>query len=55
MSESLTWHDVIGNEKQQAYFQQTLQFVESQRQAGKVIYPPLKMCLTPFALPSLVT
>ncbi|GHW33084.1 uracil-DNA glycosylase [Vibrio cholerae] len=42
MSESLTWHDVIGNEKQQAYFQQTLQFVESQRQAGKVIYPPAK-------------
>ncbi|MGL4827737.1 MAG: uracil-DNA glycosylase [Vibrio sp.] len=42
MSESLTWHDVIGNEKQQDYFQQTMQFVESQRQAGKVIYPPAK-------------
>ncbi|ENM5836149.1 uracil-DNA glycosylase [Vibrio mimicus] len=42
MSESLTWHYVIGNEKQQDYFQQTMQFVESQRQAGKVIYPPAK-------------
>ncbi|MFG0606327.1 uracil-DNA glycosylase [Vibrio mimicus] len=42
MSESLTWHDVIGKEKQQDYFQQTMQFVESQRQAGKVIYPPAK-------------
>ncbi|MDE1515141.1 MAG: uracil-DNA glycosylase [Vibrio sp.] len=42
MSQSLTWHDVIGQQKQQEYFQQTLQFVESQRQAGKVIYPPAK-------------
>lgn len=42
MSESLTWHDVIGNEKRQDYFQQIMQFVESQRQAGKVIYPPAK-------------
>ncbi|CAH0541254.1 uracil-DNA glycosylase [Vibrio marisflavi] len=39
MSQSLTWHDVIGNEKQQQYFQQTMEFVESERQSGKNIYP----------------
>ncbi|ELV8852355.1 uracil-DNA glycosylase [Vibrio fluvialis] len=42
MTRSLTWHDVIGAEKQQDYFQQTLAFVEQQRQAGKVIFPPAK-------------
>ncbi|GAA5647180.1 MULTISPECIES: uracil-DNA glycosylase [Vibrio] len=42
MTNSLTWHDVIGNEKQQDYFQQTLAFVESERHAGKVIFPPAK-------------
>ncbi len=42
MTQSLTWHDVIGAEKQQDYFQQTLAFVEQQRQAGKVIFPPAK-------------
>lgn len=40
MTELLTWHDVIGVEKQHAYFQDTLQFVTAERQAGKVIYPP---------------
>ncbi|MGR5284572.1 uracil-DNA glycosylase [Vibrio maritimus] len=37
---TLTWQDVIGKEKQQAYLQQTLEFVEVQREAGKTIYPP---------------
>ncbi|OEE32839.1 uracil-DNA glycosylase [Vibrio ordalii] len=40
MTQSLTWHDVIGHEKQQEYFQQTITFVEKERLAGKVIYPP---------------
>ncbi len=40
MNSSLTWHDVIGIEKQQDYFQQTLRFVEAERNAGKTIYPP---------------
>lgn len=42
MTQQLTWHDVIGAEKEQSYFQQTLDFVEAQRRAGKVIYPPAK-------------
>ncbi|WP_394127535.1 uracil-DNA glycosylase [Vibrio hepatarius] len=40
MNTSLTWHDVIGVEKQQEYFQQTLSFVEAERAAGKVVFPP---------------
>ncbi len=36
----LTWHDVIGQEKEKDYFQQTLNFVRSEREAGKLIYPP---------------
>ncbi|NOH63631.1 uracil-DNA glycosylase [Vibrio sp. RE88] len=42
MTPSLTWQDVIGAEKQQDYFQQTLNFVESERAAGKAIFPPAK-------------
>ncbi|MFC5076633.1 Uracil-DNA glycosylase [Vibrio thalassae] len=37
---TFTWHDVIGNEKQQEYFQQTMAYVEEQRNQGKVIFPP---------------
>ncbi|EGA64537.1 uracil-DNA glycosylase [Vibrio brasiliensis] len=42
MKSQLTWHDVIGAEKQQEYFQQTLAFVESERASGKVVFPPAK-------------
>jgi len=36
----LSWHDVIGTEKQQAYFQQTVDAVKLARAGGEVIYPP---------------
>ena len=42
MSEALTWHDVIGQEKQQEYFQQTITYVQAERDAGKTIYPPAR-------------
>ncbi|MDW6093709.1 uracil-DNA glycosylase [Vibrio rhizosphaerae] len=42
MTNSLTWHDVIGAEKQQPYFQETLAYVEQERRQGKVVYPPAK-------------
>lgn len=42
MSTPLTWHDVIGKEKEQPYFHETLAFVAAERQAGKTIYPPQK-------------
>lgn len=35
-----TWHEAIGGEKQQAYFQNILHRVKAERQAGKIIYPP---------------
>ncbi|CAQ83368.1 MULTISPECIES: uracil-DNA glycosylase [Photorhabdus] len=40
MSAPLTWHNVIGNEKKQPYFIDTLAYVAKERQAGKTIYPP---------------
>ncbi|HGN2974455.1 TPA: uracil-DNA glycosylase [Proteus mirabilis] len=40
MTTPLTWHDVIGAEKEKPYFQQILSQVAQQRQAGKIIYPP---------------
>ncbi len=35
-----TWSDVLGKEKQQAYFQETMNFVRHERESGKTIYPP---------------
>lgn len=34
------WADVIGAEKEQPYFKDTLAFVRQEREAGKLIYPP---------------
>ena len=34
MNQLPTWHDVIGEEKQQSYFVDTLNFVEAERAAG---------------------
>ncbi|EJH2590783.1 uracil-DNA glycosylase [Vibrio parahaemolyticus] len=42
MNQSPIWHDVIGEEKKQGYFVDTLNFVEAERAAGKAIYPPAK-------------
>ncbi|MGL6258370.1 uracil-DNA glycosylase [Vibrio sp. WXL103] len=38
----VTWTEVIDCEKQQPYFQQTLEFVQQQRDAGKTVFPPEK-------------
>ena len=40
MAAPLTWHDVIGQEKQQSYFVDTLKFVANERAEGKTVYPP---------------
>ncbi len=40
MEQSLSWLDVIAAEKKQSYFQQIQDYVESERAAGKAIYPP---------------
>lgn len=46
----LTWSDVIAQEKEQAYFQQLLHKVQSERDAGKVIYPPKEQVFNAFKL-----
>ncbi|OOH89687.1 uracil-DNA glycosylase [Pasteurellaceae bacterium 15-036681] len=45
-----TWKDAIGDEKQKPYFQQILQYVQNERQAGKIIYPPQNEVFSAFAL-----
>lgn len=49
MSDKLTWRDVIGQEKTQPYFQETLKFVANERAAGKAIYPPQKDVFNAFS------
>ncbi|WP_339718943.1 uracil-DNA glycosylase [uncultured Paraglaciecola sp.] len=48
-----TWEDILGQEKQQPYFQQMMQFVESERAAGKTIYPPKQDVFNAFNLTEL--
>lgn len=48
MNHSLTWHEIIKQEKQQAYFQHLEQFVAAERADGKVIYPPEKKVFNAF-------
>jgi len=48
-----TWADILGQEKQQPYFQQMMQFVESERAAGKTIYPPSQDVFNAFTLTEL--
>ncbi len=45
-----TWKDVIGAEKEQAYFQHILQQVQRARVAGRVIYPPQAEVFNAFKL-----
>lgn len=39
MSDRVTWKNVIEQEKKEDYFKQTLAFVQSERDLGKIIYP----------------
>jgi uracil-DNA glycosylase len=48
-----TWTDLLGQEKQQLYFQQIMQFVESERATGKTIYPPKQDVFSAFNLTKL--
>lgn len=45
-----TWKDAIGEEKEQPYFQQILQFVQKERMGGKTIFPPQNEVFSAFAL-----
>lgn len=35
----LTWKSLLGQEKEQPYFKKILEFIQSERQKGKIIYP----------------
>lgn len=48
-----TWEDILAQEKQQPYFQQMMDFVESERAAGKTIYPPSQDVFNAFNLTKL--
>lgn len=47
------WADILGQEKQQPYFEQMMQFVQSERIAGKTIYPPKQDVFNAFNLTEL--
>lgn len=48
-----SWKDVLGQEKQQPYFQHIMQYVQAERDAGKAIYPPQEEVFNAFRLTEL--
>ena len=53
MSDKLTWHDVLADEKEKPYFKETLQAVAQQRAVGVTVYPPQKDVFNAFKLTEL--
>lgn len=45
-----TWHEAIGEQRQQGYFQDLLARVQAQREQGVTIYPPLSEVFNAFKL-----
>ncbi|MEZ9073901.1 uracil-DNA glycosylase [Vibrio splendidus] len=48
MSAPKTWESIINDEREKAYFQSVLAFVEQQRNSGKTIYPPQDQVFSAF-------
>ncbi|MEZ9656490.1 uracil-DNA glycosylase [Vibrio splendidus] len=48
MSAPKTWESIINDEREKAYFQNVLAFVEQQRNSGKTIYPPQEQVFSAF-------
>ena len=46
-----TWRDLLSDEKQQAYFQETLAYVEQRRNEGITVYPPKEEVFNAFRCP----
>ena len=46
-----SWHEAIGAEKEQAYFQQILHSVKAERAAGTLVYPPAADVLNALKVP----
>nr|WP_154324646.1 uracil-DNA glycosylase [Pantoea sp. 201603H] len=53
MTNTLTWHDVLAQEKEKPYFIDTLAAVANERAAGKTVYPPQKDVFNAFRLTEL--
>lgn len=52
---TLSWSDVLAEEKQQSYFIDLLARIQQERAAGKVIYPPQDQVFQAFKLTPLAT
>ncbi|MFT6991240.1 MAG: uracil-DNA glycosylase [Paraglaciecola sp.] len=48
-----TWADILDQEKQQPYFVRMMQFLQTERAAGKTIYPPIEEVFNAFHLTEL--
>ncbi|WP_139683854.1 uracil-DNA glycosylase [Vibrio tasmaniensis] len=48
MSAPKNWESIINDEREKAYFQSVLTFVEQQRNSGKTIYPPQEQVFSAF-------
>lgn len=53
MANTLTWHDVLAEEKEKPYFIETLAKVAQARASGKTVYPPQKDVFNAFRLTEL--
>lgn len=53
MTQAVSWHHVLADEKQQDYFIHTMQTVAQERQAGITIYPPAKDVFNAFRFTAL--
>ncbi|MGV3346907.1 uracil-DNA glycosylase [Enterobacteriaceae bacterium LUAb1] len=53
MGSTITWHDVLAEEKKKPHFINTLQVVADERAAGKTIYPPQNAVFNAFRLTEL--
>lgn len=49
MTQAVTWHTLLGEEKQQAYFTAMMDFIASERANGKVVYPAAKDVFNAFS------
>ncbi|ABG42079.1 Uracil-DNA glycosylase [Paraglaciecola sp. T6c] len=49
MTQAATWHTLLGEEKQQAYFTDMMNFIASERANGKVVYPAAKDVFNAFS------
>ncbi|TKF20332.1 uracil-DNA glycosylase [Enterovibrio norvegicus] len=53
MTEAVTWHEVIGREKEQDYFKQTMAYVAEARESGTVVFPPAEDVFNAFRFTAL--